>query len=126
MPFSRRSSARWAEAIALSYAASEHFTLKFAQRERAAIPEPALSCLCRRKHSRFLGLAKKCASGSTKADDANTGWWRCCPELARTGMASLELSRTSSLPPAITAPNHLLRYLPLAIKLVAFCKFTLI
>src|SRR5262245_10284924 len=86
MPFSRRSSARWAEAIALSYAVSEHFTSKFAQRERAAIPELALSCLCRRKHSRFLGLAKKCASGSTRADDANTGWWRRCPELARTGL----------------------------------------
>src|SRR5262249_2589473 len=83
-----RSAARlsWPRPDKACYAVSEHFTSKFAQRERAAIPELALSCLCRRKHSRFLGLAKKCASGSTRADDANTGWWRRCPELARTGL----------------------------------------
>jgi len=61
------------EAIALTCAASELFPSKFARRERAAIPEPALSCLCRRKHSRSLGLANKCASGSTRADDAKGG-----------------------------------------------------
>src|SRR5262249_36723171 len=59
--------ARWPEAIALSCAASELFTSKFARRERPAIPEPALSCLCRRKHSRFLGVPEKFASGSTRA-----------------------------------------------------------
>src|SRR5260370_42225988 len=67
MSFSVRSSARWPEAIALSCAASELFTSKFARRERPAIPEPALSCLCRRKHSRFLELLKKFASGLTRA-----------------------------------------------------------
>ena len=49
------------------------FSIKVRRRERAAIPEPALSCLCRRKHSRSLGLANKCASGSTRADDAKGG-----------------------------------------------------
>src|SRR5436190_4154188 len=71
MPFSVRSSARWHEAIALSCAASELFRSKFAQRERPAIPDPALSCLCRRKRSQFLGLPKKFASGSTRASQIN-------------------------------------------------------
>jgi hypothetical protein len=71
MPFSVRSSARWHEAIALSCAASELFRSKFAQRERPAIPDLALSCLCRRKHSQFLGLPKKFASGSTRASQIN-------------------------------------------------------
>jgi hypothetical protein len=111
----------------LSYAASEHFTSKFAQRERAAIPEPALSCLCRRKHSRFLGLAKKCASGSTRADDANTGWWvAALNSQERAFGLDFELSQQPLRFPLAIAPNHLLRYLLLAIKLVAFGKVAFI
>ena len=45
------------------------FPSKFARREQAAIPEQALSCLWRKKHSQFLGLPKKCASGSTRTED---------------------------------------------------------
>jgi len=92
------------------------------RRERAVIPEPALSCLCRKKHSQFLGLPKKCASGSTKADDDRHRWWRCCPGLAlhwlceaqrfdlrflRCFRADLSIKKSSSFfPPLIAATSQ--------------------
>jgi hypothetical protein len=91
----------WHEAIALSCAASELFPSRFAKRERPAIPEPALSCLCRRKHSQFLGLPKKFASGSTRASQINGKSHHLGPPAAH------DILRTESkLSQPVADPDH--------------------